>query len=758
MAEDLHWADPSAIQLLHFAIRQLVGQPVRFICSSTEGLRERNAALLEFETSLTSAGLAATQDLSPLSEAGIRALVSRGFSVPEEAVRGFATQLFGWSRGNALFATEALRALVDGGQLTRRDGAWTGWEAVALEPPKGVRDLVASRLSLLSRPAQRVAEAAAVMGDRIRLRVLRQVTELSEDEMLGAIDELRTRGILREETGAGAAVSTLGFAHPLIRDCVYDRLGTARARSLHRTVAEALEGRDGDKAASDHAEELAYHYHQSGDEAPQGKALGYLLIAGRRALDRRADEEAVRHLRAALDLIERGRATEAAAHDRIAVTADLGRALNRVGRYEEAVDLYKQALRDDRGSGARLRAAALRERLGLACFFAGRYAEALDHFTAGLEAASDDPAARGKLLRMRGVCLQELARWEEANRDALEALAIAESHGDPKTRVGAHQLLTLQHTWTGSPALAREHGWQAIREAEAAGDLSGAFEAHISLAMTEGLTGNLPEMRRRIDEARSLAEKLRSPILHLRVDEISLQEAHATGAWNAAVALGEDAVARARSLGQRALLPRLLVWTALPLLGRGQIEKASAMVTEAWALAGLGPAGEAGANLDLHAAIPAFIGRAALDLTEGNLAAAKAIAERGVEIADRSGAAIWSLHHLMPLLGQAYLLARDLEGAERLGRRLRREAIRMDHVLGLAWADACDALVTWLGGDVEGGCTRLRAAADRLDGIPMVFEAARVRRQFAGRLADLGRVEEALVELRRAHTVFSDLG
>jgi DNA-binding CsgD family transcriptional regulator len=275
--------------------------------------------------------------------------------------------------------------------------------------------------------------------------------------------------------------------------------------------------------------------------------------------------------------------------------------------------------------------------------------------------------------------------------------------------------------------------------------------------MTEGLTGNLWEMRSHLDDARSLAEKLRSPILHLRVDELSLQEAHATGAWNAAVALGEDAVARARSLGQRAVLPRLLVWTALPLLGRGEVEKASAMVGEAWALAGLGPSGESNATVDLHAAIPAFIGRVTLCLAEGNVAAAKAIAERGVEMADRSGAAIWSLHHLMPLLGQAYLLARDLEGAERLGRRLRRDATRMDHVLGLAWADACDALVTWLGGDIEGGCTRLRAAADRLDGIPMVFDAARVRRQFAGRLAELGRVEEALVELRRAHTVFSEL-
>jgi DNA-binding CsgD family transcriptional regulator len=116
------------------------------------------------------------------------------------------------------------------------------------------------------------------------------------------------------------------------------------------------------------------------------------------------------------------------------------------------------------------------------------------------------------------------------------------------------------------------------------------------------------------------------------------------------------------------------------------------------------------------------------------------------------------MHHLIPLLGESYLLSRDLDGAKRLASRLRRDATRMDHFIGLAWADACDALVTWLSGDVEEGTDKLRDAADRLEAIPMSYDAARVRRQYAGRLAELGRTDEALTELRRAHAVFRDLG
>ena len=307
-------------------------------------------------------------------------------------------------------------------------------------------------------------------------------------------------------------------------------------------------------------------------------------------------------------------------------------------------------------------------------------------------------------------------------------------------------------------AEAREHAWEAIEGATASSDLSSAFACYWGLAVLDGLTGNLEEMRTRIEEARRLAEARRSPILELWTDELSLQEAHARGDWDTAVVMGEKAVSRARALGQQTLLPRLLVWTALPVLGRGDISRGRALVEEAWDLAGLNDSGRPGKTLDFSAAIPAFIGRVSLHLAEGDIPSAIAEGEEGLEMASRSGSAFWRVHHLIPLLAQAYMWAGDLEGAQRVSQRLRRESKRMDHMLGLAWADACDALVTWLSGDIEGGSVRLRAAADRLEGIPMVFDAARVRRQLAGRLAELDRTAEALSELRRAHTIFRDLG
>lgn len=751
VVEDLQWADPASIQLLHFTIRRLQGRDVRFLCSSTEGLRSDNAALLEFETSLSSVGLGDALAVQPLDVDAIRRLVSASFDVPEEISAGFAGRLHEWSRGNPLFVTEMLRSLVESGDLYQRDGCWLGWEVDSFEPPTGLQDIVAIRLARLSPPARTLLEVAAAMGGGIDFQILGIVAGLGEVEALKGVDELRSRGILEEGKEA------LEFTHPLIRECVYGALGKPRRELLHRRIGDAIEAESSGRAV-ERAEELAYHFHRAGDQAAAGKAVEYLLIAGRRALDRHADEEAVRHLGAAMESMQaRSSGTERTTPESKALI-DYARALERVGRYEDAIRLWKRTIDSGSPGGGGVPKAELHRRLGLACFRSGRYSEALTHYGAGIRAAEEEPLLMGRIRLARGLCLQELARWDEANEDVESALALAIERNDANTRVRAHQALALHHLWTGRPATAREHAWTAIQEAEASSDPVGAFRSHWGLAVLDGLTGNLAEAQARIAETRRLAEALASPILRLWTEELVVQEAYARGTWDTAVALGEQAIEQARSLGRRSLLSRLLVWTALPVLGRGQLDRGRGLVEEACEVAGMDGSSPRPGAVDIHAVLPAFTGRVALHLGEGDFASAIVMGERGMEVAHRNGSAIWSIHHLVPLLAQAYMWTGELEGARRVGQRLRRDAERMDHRLGLAWAEACEALVTWLSGDIEAGSVRLEAAAATLDRIPMVYDAARIRRQLAGRFAELGRREEALDELRKAFVVFRDLG
>jgi DNA-binding CsgD family transcriptional regulator len=219
--------------------------------------------------------------------------------------------------------------------------------------------------------------------------------------------------------------------------------------------------------------------------------------------------------------------------------------------------------------------------------------------------------------------------------------------------------------------------------------------------------------------------------------------------------LGERSIALARSLNQTTLLPRLLVWTSSFHVGRGNHERAKALVDEACEIAGMhrsdGPA-------DVHMLVPAYIGLANYLLGVGDYPGAIAAARKGLAIAEGTGYTLWVVHRLLPILFEASLWADELDEAEELSKRMRRHSESMNHKLGIAWTDAGDAILRWKRGDPAGGAKAMRAAADALDEIPMIPYGVRVRRQLAGRLAETGDIEAALSELRRVHDVLAQLG
>jgi hypothetical protein len=112
-----------------------------------------------------------------------------------------------------------------------------------------------------------------------------------------------------------------------------------------------------------------------------------------------------------------------------------------------------------------------------------------------------------------------------------------------------------------------------------------------------------------------------------------------------------------------------------------------------------------------------------------------------IEIAEGTGYTLWARHRLLPILAEAYLWAGEIDKAEKIGNRIREHSNRLDHKLGHAWADACEALVMWKRGDARGAIALMQTAAEALDEIPMLWDSARIRRQMAGRMAEVGDFE-----------------
>lgn len=751
--ENLQWADASSLELLHFVARQLGRERMLLVASYNAAEREANATLAATERSLVSLGAASVMPLSGLDEANTHELLQRTFGVPAPATREFARRLHERTRGNAFFIEETLKALIAAGALREEHGRWIGWDREEFDLPASVRDAIVARLARLSKPARSLAETLAALGTRAGLDVLDAVADVPRSEVADGIEELRRERVIAEVGANGEA--EYDFSHPFLREVTYAELGPARARLLHERLAEALERHYG-SSAPEHADELALHFARAGAPHLASRAVGHLAAAGRSALVRHADREAVGYLVAALQQADRAAGTlEEGERERL--VEDLARGRQRLGEHEQATALWRELRGRAARAGRTARVASLDRRLGLITYWGGRPEQALPHLEAaiaGAEAARDDELfVRASIAR--GVCLVEVGRRDDAERELRRALGTAERAGAAALLARAHRALLLLYAWTGPSERAREHGTTAIELARASGNRPLEATVHWALAMLGGLTGRSRDVATHLAEALRLAEELQSPLLRVWAAEIEIEFAAATGEWDAAIAVGERTIALARALGQRALLPRVLVWCALVHIGRGDIDYGGKLVAEAAEIVEAGGGRRRG---DLQLQVPVHVGQVAYALARKEYARALTLGYEALQVVDRTGYVVWAIHRLLPLVAEAALWASALDRAGELGARLRKESERIGHELGLAWADACDAMVHLLSKNPARAVSLLAAAVDRLEAVPFVPDAARLRRQLARALAETGDREGAARELRRAHDVFARLG
>jgi len=747
--EDLQWADESSLQLLHFLARQAESQPILILCTYNDTQRDQSLQLIQTERSLLSLGVGEVRRLSPLSLEQVTELVCLTFGVDAEVVREFSALLFGWTRGNPFFLEEILKSLIASGRISARSGTWSGWDATDFALPGSIRDAVLTRIGALSPEARSVAELTAIIGARASYTLLASISGLNEAALLEALEQLCSHRILDEQAESGSVV--YDFSHPLVRQTLYNEFGLQRARVLHGAVAEAMERYYGGRAI-DHANELAFHFARTDASHLRPKAAQYMAAAGRAALERRADHEAVSYLRAALDRADDDGASVSL---RVQLVPELARAHQHMGDFEAAGRLWEAALGHLPTQAPQV--PDLRRALGMCHFWRGRHEEAQGEFDTGLEAAvgSGDKAAEVRLRVAKAHCLQELGEGTSAMATLEPALPLAEELGEPATLARVHRALALLHVWIGPPAQAREHAERAIALAKQVGDVAIEFWARWAIAVLEGMRGESEQMAAAIEKVDQLAKSARSPVLRLWTADMRIELAYFQGDWDRGIAIGEKAIAIARSLNQRTLLPRLLVWTSQIHLGRGQHDEAKRLLDEAVEVSGLD---QPGATIDVHQVVPVYIGRAYYLVSIGDFEEAISAAEKGFQIAEGTGYTLWAMHRLLPILCEACLWAGQIDKAAEASQAIREHSERLDHKLGHAWADAGDALVMWKRGDPAGAVDLMRKAIVALEEIPMRWDAARLRRQLAGRLSEIGREQEAVDELKKVHEIFVKLG
>src|SRR5438093_6967519 len=160
--------------------------------------------------------------LAPLTPEAIAELAS--VVVGEEPPSALSRWLVDRSRGNPLFALSLLQGLLDEGvDLSSPD---------LRTLPQYVSDRISQQLKRLDEPELLTLELLAVAGERVDLSDLLRLSGRPIEALSAILETLeRARWVLEEEHGRHIAYE---IAHPLIRDAIYERIGGARRRALHR--------------------------------------------------------------------------------------------------------------------------------------------------------------------------------------------------------------------------------------------------------------------------------------------------------------------------------------------------------------------------------------------------------------------------------------------------------------------------------------------------------------------------------------------
>jgi class 3 adenylate cyclase/predicted ATPase len=285
--EDVHWSDPTTLELLELVVERVQRLPVLVIIT----FRPEFAPPWRGRAHLT--GLTLNR-LSRRRGAALVAELTEGKALPPEVLE----QIVAKADGVPLFIEELTKAVLESGLV--RDAGDRYELAGPLPPlaiPSTLHDSLMARLGRLA-PVKEVAQIGAAIGREFSHELLAAVAPLGDNGLKDALDQLvHAELVFRRGTPPETVYS---FKHALVRDAAYQSLLKSRRQELHARIVQVLEERFPETVAAE-PELLAQHCAAAGLAE---RAVDYWHKAGQLAIRRSATAEAIAQLTRGLEVLK----------------------------------------------------------------------------------------------------------------------------------------------------------------------------------------------------------------------------------------------------------------------------------------------------------------------------------------------------------------------------------------------------------------------------------------------------------------------
>lgn len=512
--DDLQWLDQASLALLRYIFRPQQSHHLPLLIVGTQREGEPMPGWAQLKSSLDREGILHHLLLYRLSLAEVVALARAVGLPPHIQTDIFLTRLLQETEGNPLFIIEFM-------QMLRQ----TELEAEAQWPiPPTIHDVIHSRLNRLSRETNHLLAAAAVLGRGFSDSQLQQVSDLSLENTLQAIDEAIAANLIIEQAG------TYDFTHDKIRAVLRDSLTQSRRRYLHLRVAGALEA----TLANDFGL-LSYHFEKGGDLL---RARNYGLRAARQAVELYADEDALTWYAKVESLFAANPAElspeaipKVIPFQQIYISRTLpldvlgvvyrqrGLILQRVGQYPHAEEVFRSALERGRQRRRLDEQAAAHNLLSFLAYLRSDYNGVGHHAQQALDLATEagEIALQAPGLRHLGIAVYRTGDYGRARQLYDEALLAYRQVGDRLGMAGVYNnigfVLRTEAHYTEAIAAFQE----ALALYREMGQVEGIALIHSNIGRTYAFSGDLTQARQHLEQGLALSQEANTDWITVKI-------------------------------------------------------------------------------------------------------------------------------------------------------------------------------------------------------------------------------------------------
>jgi predicted ATPase len=485
--EDLQWADPSTLALMHYVARNT--KKCNFLILGTyrpeDVTTTKNGKvhqLIKAMQLMSHENLYNKIELDRLKEDQIDELLASILGITN-FTNGFKHHLYKETEGNPFFIVELIRMLVEEEAIAKKNNSW-----ILLKDPKEanipskVHDVIERRLTRVKEEGRGILDYAAVIGEEFTSDTL---THAMKSDRMPLLMQLRT--LEQEHKLIRSYDGKYKFDHGMIKEVLYNRIPGELRMEYHSIIADSIETLNADDPEKVIGV-LAFHYYhcKNKDKAPY-----YLIKAAEKAKKDYSNEEAIRF------------------YSKMEIFEIIGDIYEMIGNYDKSIESYKRVLEL---IPEKRKMAEIKTKMGRIYLRNGEPDESSKICREALELVKDVGCKEEALaINNYGIVLWFSGEYDDALEHYKRSLRIREKIGDKKGIANSLHNIGVMHYWRENYDKAIKYVEKSIEISKEIGNLYFLAYCLLNIGFIYENTEEYDKAQENIKNGRKVSEKIGSP-------------------------------------------------------------------------------------------------------------------------------------------------------------------------------------------------------------------------------------------------------